>query len=111
MPTFPSLQENSTSVEMLSSFGGYNHNERISDNEFYDETNLSSNAYPVASVRPQRCTVQTLTKPNGMLAKDALAWIDGTSIFYNAKDITVSTLGAKGLTLSDTQKPLVSMGA
>ena len=111
MPTFPSLHENSTSVEMLSSFGGYNHNERISDNEFYDETNLSSNAYPVASVRPQRCTVQTLTKPNGMLAKDALAWIDGTSIFYNGKDITVSTLGSKGLTLSDKQKTLVSMGA
>ena len=90
MPTFPSLQETSTSVEMLSSFGGYNHNERISDNEFYDETNLSSNAYPVASVRSRRCVVKSLTKPNGMLAKDALAWIDGESIFYNDKDITAS---------------------
>lgn len=111
MPYFPSLQETENTVEMLSSFGGYNHNERISDYEFYDMVNLSSAAYPAATVRNRRISITKLSKPNGLLEKDALVWIDGTSIYYNGQDITTETLGSKGLTLSDSQKNLVSMGA
>lgn len=111
MPTYPTLQETSNSVEMLTSFGGYNHNERISDNEFYDMENLSSNAYPAASIRKQRVTVEELDNPNGILEKDALVWIDGTSVYYNGEDITAKTLGTQGLTLTNDQKTLVSMGA
>lgn len=111
MPYFPSLQETENTVEMLNTFGGYNHNERIADNEFYDMMNMSSAAYPAATVRNRRISIAKLSKPNGLLEKDALVWIDGASIYYNGQDITTETLGSKGLTLSNSQKKLVSMGA
>ncbi len=111
MPTYPTLQETTNSVEMLTSFGSYNHNESISDNEFYDMENLSADRYPAASVRKRRLTIKELDNPNGILEKDALVWIDGRKIYYNGEDITDRTLGRKGLTLTDSKKTLVSMGA
>lgn len=100
----PTLTETSQSREMLSVFGGYNHNRRISDGEFYDMTNLTSSGYPLLMSRPARGRVQQLTVPGGMLAKDAMAVVDGGKLYYNGKEIT-------GLTLSDGDKQMVSMGA
>ena len=45
--------ENATR-QMLSVFGGYNHNTVISEGEFYEMTNMTSNLYPVLSSRPSR---------------------------------------------------------
>ena len=50
----PILQELPTSREMIDVFGGYNHNLRIGEGEFYDMKNLTSSDYPVLSPRPQR---------------------------------------------------------
>jgi hypothetical protein len=111
MPTYPTLQETTNSVEMLTSFGGYDHNESISDNEFYDMENLSSDSYPAASVRRRRLIVKQMDSPNGILEKDALVWIDGRHVYYNGEDITERTLGSQGLELTDSKKALVSMGA
>lgn len=44
----------SESKEMITTFGGYNHNLRITDAEFYDMENLSSDGYPMLSTRPPR---------------------------------------------------------
>ena len=95
----PTLTETSQSREMLSVFGGYNHNRRISDGEFYDMTNLTSSGYPLLMSRPARGKVQQLTAPGGMLAKDAMAVVDGGKLYYNGKEIT-------GLTLSDGDKQM-----
>ena len=51
---FPALKEIPVAREMISTFGGYNHNLMIGDGEFYDMTNLSSDHYPVLSPRPRR---------------------------------------------------------
>ena len=43
-----------TSQDTITTFKGYNHNFRIDDSEFYDMQNLSSDEYPLLSVRPKR---------------------------------------------------------
>ena len=43
-----------TTRDMLSAFGGYNHNLKINEGEFYDMENLTSADYPVLSPREKR---------------------------------------------------------
>lgn len=48
------LNQVRTSQDVISVFKGYNHNLSIDVGEFFDMENLSSNAYPLLSPRPQR---------------------------------------------------------
>lgn len=50
----PTLNEIKTTRDMVSVFGGYNHNLRIKDGEFFEMTNLSSSDYPTLSPRKKR---------------------------------------------------------
>ena len=100
---YPILNELPTSREIVDVFKGYNHNLRIGDGEFYDMTNLSSDNYPVLSPRSQRGVYATPQNPQGMVAKDALCFVDGGDFIINEHRI------AMGLT--DTPKTLISMGA
>ena len=99
-----------TSREGIDVFGGYNHNLRIGDGEFYDMENLTSSYYPVLAPRGKRGTYKYPEgsgddhKPNGLISKDALCYVDGTKLFINNKEII-------GLDLTDSPKQLVSMGA
>lgn len=109
MPYLPDLNEGEMSRQMIEAFGGYNHNMRISEGEWYDEENLSSARYPLFSRRKARSLYKNqLTSPQGMLAKDALAWVDGSKLYYNGLPIEGITLSTKA---EDCPKQLVSMGA
>lgn len=104
MRKYPQLSPPATSREMLSSFGGYNHNLRARDNEFFDMQNMTSEFYPVLSPRKKRAvSSKKIDKPNGMIAKDALAYIDGNYLYYNEKRV-------EGMHLADSPKQLISMG-
>ena len=87
-------------------FGGYNHNLRIGDGEFYDMKNLTSAYYPILSPRGKRGIYNSkVDKPRGLLAKDALCYVDGGTLY-------IGEYAVNGLTLDpDTEKTLVSMGA
>lgn len=89
-------------------FGGYNHNLRILAGEWYDEQNLSSSYYPLFSQRDKRGTVATLTDPQGMIAKEALMYVDGASLYYNGAVVSGVTLSTDA---DMTPKQIVSMGA
>ena len=106
MPYLPELIECEQTRQMIEAFGGYNHNMRISEGEWYDEENLSSAQYPLFSRRRARSEYKSgLTNPQGMLAKDALAYVDDSKLYYNGKEV-------EGIALSeDGPKQLVSMGA
>jgi hypothetical protein len=98
------------SRQMLDAFAGYNHNLRIGDTEFYDMQNMTSSYYPVLSPRGQRGIYAypegsgTEHKINGLISKDALCYVDGTTLYINNYPVT-------GLILEDSPKQLVSMGA
>lgn len=54
MRAFPKLRPPAVSRKATAVFGGYNHNPVINDGEFYDMQNMTSDLYPVASVRKAR---------------------------------------------------------
>ena len=101
---YPTLKVPSASRDMVSVFGGYDHNLKIAEGAFYDMTNMSSADYPMLSTRRPRGTVQQLEEPQGLIAKDALAIADKGKLYFNGAEVT-------GLTLADGEKQMVSMGA
>lgn len=102
---YPTLTELVTTRQMVDTFGGYNHNLRINDGEFYDMKNLTSSYYPVLSPRSKRGTYISVANPLGMIAKDSICYVDGDSFYINQYKID-------GLSLDpETPKTLVSMGA
>lgn len=106
----PKLNKITTSRDVVDVFRGYNHNLRIGDSEFYDMKNLTSSYYPVLAPRCKRGTYKypegsgNYHKPNGLISKDALCYVDGGKLFINNKEIME-------LELTDSPKQLVSMGA
>lgn len=101
---YPTLTEMPTSRNTLDVFGGYNHNLRIGEGEFYDMKNLTSSYYPVLSPRNKRGVYATPNSPQGLISKDALCYVDGTKLYINKEEVA-------GLVLTDSPKQLVSMGA
>ena len=112
----PKLNELSTSRDMIDVFGGYNHNLRIREGEFYDMKNLTSADYPVLSPRSKRGTYTpgndagTPMNPLGMIAKDALCYVEAnedgnTSSFY------INGYKIEDVTLNSEPKTLISMGS
>lgn len=91
---YPTLYEESVSRQMIDTFGGYNHNLRIGDGEFYDMKNLTSDDYPVLSARGQRglYTTGQPVDPVGLIAKDSLCYVDGGDFVMNGKTVEDFTL-------------------
>lgn len=88
---------------MVDTFRGYNHNLRISDGEFFDMKNMTSDYYPVLSPRKKRGLYASPNSPKGMIAKDALCYVDGTKFVINEYPVDMG--------LNDEPKQLISMGA
>jgi hypothetical protein len=101
----PELDELRTSREFIDVFGGYNHNLRIGDGEFYDMKNLSSDNFPVLSPRRARGVFASLEHPGGMVAKDDLCYVDGSKFIYGENVVDM------GLSSDGKPKSFVSMGA
>lgn len=112
----PMLNELPTSRSMTDVFKGYNHNLRIGDGEFYDMKNLTSSHYPVLSPRGARGVYATPTNPQGLVAKDAVCYVDcvtpehesGARFYIGGKEVTGLYLSSKA---EDCPKKLISMGA
>ena len=100
----PTLNEIETSRSVLDAFGGYNHNLRIGEGEFYDMKNLTSSYYPVLSPRSKRGTYVKDANPQALIAKDSLCYVDGSDFVINGYHIPMG-LDENG------PKTLVSMGA
>ena len=109
---FPMLNGESSTRDFIEAFGGYNHNLRIGDGEFYDMKNLTSSFYPLLSPRKHRGLLcETETVPVGLIEKDALCYVTvaGGNLHFimNGKDydLGITTIGA------DVKRNLTSMGA
>lgn len=101
---YPKLYEINTSRQNINVFGGYNHNLRISDGEFYDMENLSSDNYPILSTRRKRGVYAIPDNPRGIIAKDSLCYVDG-------RDFVIGEDRVADFLSDDVPKRLVSMGA
>ena len=100
---YPKLRVPQTSRQMVDTFKGYNHNLRIGDGEFFDLKNMTSDHYPVLSPRGSRGVYASPYHPTGLIAKDALCYVDGTTFYINQYPVEMG--------LNDEPKQLISMGA
>lgn len=100
----PRLNIPTTSKDVTDTFYGYNHRLKIRPGEMYHTENLSTRDFPMLATRKRRGMVRRLTKPQGLLAKDELCYVDNGTLYYGDNATPVSGL-------SDGHKQLVSMGA
>lgn len=113
MPTYPTIQETARSQQVTDTFGGYNHNLKIPEGEFYEMENLCGDDYPLLATRKQRNTLQVSAENlQAMVSKgDKLYYIAGydpttkTCGFYADDEKVMDLEYAGGL------KRFVSMGA
>ena len=120
---FPYITNIPRQKEMLTYFGGYNHNLSCAEGQFYDQKNITSDEFPLLSVRHkrQRCTNDESWEYCGILdtkehlfyvAKEGQVsrpkfYIDGEEVeIYNGKSADLGTI----ISLTNTPKTLVKMG-
>ena len=104
---YPKLKEIKTSRQMVDVFKGYNRNLRIGDGEFFDMKNMTSDYYPVLSPRGKRGFYVKPASPQGLIAKDAICYVDGREFVMGEYRVDMGLSTAK----EDCPKQLVSMGA
>lgn len=112
---YPTIRELQTTRDWVNVFGGYNHNLRISDSEFYEMKNMTGDDYPTLSPRRKRgiyLSPNDITKDSfdSIIAKENLCWVEktaenGTTFYVNGYE--------NNFKLDDTDDPktLISMGA
>ena len=103
----PELYELKTSRNFIDAFGGYNHNPRISEAEFFDMKNMTSSQYPILAPRGKRGVYASPESPQGLISKDTLCYVDGTALVTDKYRVEL------GLSTDEDMCPktLVSMGA
>lgn len=104
---FPTLRDTSKYREMTRVFGGYNRQISCEEGQFFDMKNMSSKYFPILSPRQNRGVVKKLSKPQGILDKEDLWWIDDKVLYKNGEPMAL-----EGVTLSSASpKTLAKMGA
>ena len=100
---FPTLKKTDMEKVTVTEFPGLDRRESVRMGGFRKMKNLCSEGYPALRTRPARGLSATVEKPEGLIAKDALLWVDGRRIYVNGL--------AAGPELAEGEKQLVSMGA
>lgn len=104
---YPQLKELPTTREMVDVFRGYNHNLRISNGEFFNMKNMTSDHYPVLSPRGKRGVYAKPASPQALMAKEQLCYVDGTDFVMGEKRLDMGLSTAH----EDNPKQIASMGA
>ena len=89
--------------EMIGYFGGYNHNARINNNEFYDMQNMASDQSRLLVPRKPRGVERIFYHViNGLFAHEKLCWVEGEDFYY---------AGVRKGAVTNGQKQIIGMGA
>ena len=103
MPLYPQVDSQYTMQVVTDTFGGYNHQLKVPDGEWYDTKNLTSDYAPMLANRKLRGNLKKSAV--AVLEKDALAYVsENGTLYYNflATNLTGLLPG---------EKQMVSMGA
>ena len=104
---YPTIPPRKVTLQAVQVFRGYNRNLKIKSGEFREMENLTSDCYPVLSPRGKRGVYRKPASPQGLIAKEALCYVDGADFFIGDEKIPM------GLSVdpADCPKKLISMGA
>lgn len=103
MPLFPQFEQQYTQQLVTDTFGGYNHQLKLPDGEWYETWNLTTDYAPMMANR----------KPRGVTGKTACGLIEKRSLAYVGTDGTLyfDWLATELTGLTNGPKQMVSMGA
>ena len=101
---YPILSGKTPRRKSINTFTGYDRRLRAGEGSFFDTENVSCESFPMLSVRKKRGEVESFTAPQGIIEKDALAWVDNGTLYYNGLPTAINDL-------AEGEKQLVSMGA
>ena len=105
---YPKLTEQRQQTLTTEAFLGYDHNLKLSDGEFYDMENLTSDSYPLLAPRARRGTAQALSGVQAICARDALCWVQNQVLYINGASMEAYM---PSVNIKAGEKQLVSMGA
>lgn len=103
----PVAENLNKTVELITSFGGYNKNFKILENEFSDELNITGDFSPVMSPRNKRAIFNVSGENlHGLFSKECVGYINDGTLYYNGQAFT-------GLVFPEIEKErqFVSLGA
>ena len=89
---YPMLQPTRQYQDMQHEFLGLNRSLRSDPRQWRDTQNISPRDFPTLAPRRQRGIVKQLNAPSGILARDALVYVDGDTIYINDLPVTGLTL-------------------
>ena len=101
---YPEAQSSGKARGYTEQFLGLDRRPRTYEGTFAAMGNMTGDPWPLMTTRKKRGLVAELDEPQGLLAMDKLAWVDGGTLYYNGTATAVT-----GLTAG--QKQLVGMGA
>lgn len=109
----PILNEIDKGRDMISRFGGYNHNLSINPDEFFDEQNMTSDYYPALSPRKRRGNIatydqNTIVSGFGIFGDNFYMVADNQFVFNNA---IVNNFELAQREPTDPPRQFVHMGA
>lgn len=87
---------------MTANLQGLNLTGTLADGEWEYTQNMDASLAPIIARREKRVLVARLEKPNGMMATDKLAFVDGTKFYYD---------GYYYGDVEDSAKQMVAMGS
>ena len=102
---YPKLNVIAHDKTYIDTFGGYNHNVRIAENEFYDVVNMTADAYPLLKTRKPHGVFMEGGGygVDGMISKDELCYVSDGHFYMGNRYVDLG--------LSSSEKIMVSMGA
>ena len=104
MARLPAMKNEYLNRQLTDSFSGYRHRLKTEDGELYDCMNLSTAHYPLLANRRKRGSLGLIPGPQGLMAKEKMAWVSGGTLYYGGEATPVSGL-------VPGEKQLVGMGA
>lgn len=99
---FPKLEGEQTGYFQIDSFQGLDLRESIPLGAFAQMENLTSDGFPVTTVRPRRRLLDTTSTQGGMTVRDGVCYVDGPDFVMNGWPVNIG--------LTEGKKELVSMG-
>lgn len=104
----PKLPTGEQKRDIVDTFGGYNNNVRIGENEFHDMKNMSSRYFPVISPRAKRGVwKKNMGIVKAMTSKGEIAYIENNVLWYRGEDFPLHKYEQK----MNQERQLVSMGS
>lgn len=105
---YPQISADKAQKKWTESFQGLDRRPRAGDGAFSAMGNMVGEPWPLLSSRGKHGIMAELNKPLGLIAMEELAWIDGSTLYYNYHATPIDDLSLDSEMLP---KRMVAMGA